>query len=380
MEKRDYYEVLGVSKNASVDEIKSAYKRLAKAHHPDVSSDSKAKEKFQEILEAYTILSDPQKRSNYDQFGHATEGFSGYRGGFEGFGAGGGIDFDFSELFENIGGFGEFGFEDFGFGSLNKKARHRRKGENLRADVTLSFEEAAFGIAKKIELERNESCSACTGTGAKNSELKTCSGCNGRGFITRSQRMPFGVFSTQSMCSKCGGSGKSAMDVCAHCRGKGEIKTRKTIEVIIPAGIETGMHLRVENLGNAGKNGGEPGDLFVVVFVESHDFFKRDHGDLFCEVPISFAQAALGTDLHVQTLKGHSNIKVPDGTQTGTIFRLSQKGIKDIHSEKTGDQFVKVIVETPKKLSKEEKKLFEELEKIHTKKRGRKGFLDGIGL
>ena len=375
VEKKDYYEVLGVAKNASPDDLKAAYKRLAKQLHPDVSADPKAKEKFQEVLEAYTVLSDAQKRQNYDQVGHSTEGFQGYRG-FEGFE--GGVDFDFSELFENLGNFG-FGFDDFGFGG-NRKTRRREKGANLRVDLSVSFDEAAAGFEKKIEVERIENCSACKGTGAKDGVTETCSTCKGSGRVTRSQKTPFGIFSTQTLCGKCQGTGRLAKENCSACKGTGHRSVKKTIEVSIPAGIETGMHLRLSGLGNAGVNGGEAGDLFVVVLVEQHPFFKRDHGDLYCEVPISFSNAALGMELEVATLKGHATVSVPAGTQTGTIFRLKGKGIKDLHSGKVGDQFVKVNIVTPKSLSKEQKRLLEEFQKTEGEQKDKKGFFRSLGL
>ncbi|MDO8624576.1 MAG: DnaJ domain-containing protein, partial [Candidatus Diapherotrites archaeon] len=243
--KRDYYEVLGVAKNATSDEVKAAYKRLAKQYHPDVSTEQKAKEKFQEVLEAYTILSDAQKRQNYDQFGHAAQGFQGYSGGqgFEGFGTSG-IDFDFADLFENLSG---FGFEDFGFGGP-RKATRRQNGQNLRVDVTLSFEDAVFGATQKINLEHIADCGSCNGTGAKNGEVQTCSTCKGSGVVMQMRRMPFGVFQSQSTCGKCGGNGRVAKESCLMCKGTGHRNVKQNVEVKIPAGIETGMHLRLQGL------------------------------------------------------------------------------------------------------------------------------------
>jgi len=237
-EKRDYYEVLGIGKSASADEVKASYKRLAKQFHPDVSSDPKAKEKFQEILEAYNVLSDEQKRANYDQFGHAAEGFSGYQG-FRGFG-GQGMDFDFSDLFENFSGFEGFGeFADL-FGGGRARRSQDRSGENLRVDISISFEEAVFGAAKKIEVERIEECAICKGSGASTGTgKKTCSTCKGHGMVQRTQQTPFGYFATQSTCPKCGGSGEVIEKPCKHCNGKGRIRARRTVEVKVPAGIET---------------------------------------------------------------------------------------------------------------------------------------------
>lgn len=374
-DKRDYYDVLGLSKSASADDVKAAYKRLAKQFHPDVSKDPKAKEKFQEILEAYNVLSDEQKRQNYDQFGHAAEGFSGYQG-FRGFG-GQGMDFDFSDLFENFSGFEGFGeFADL-FGGGRTRRSQDRSGENLRADVSVSFEEAVFGAAKKIEIERIEECESCKGSGAeKGTGKKTCATCKGRGMVQRTQQTPFGYFATQSTCSKCGGSGEVIEKPCRHCNGKGRVRAQKTIEVKIPAGIETGMHLRLQGEGNAGTGKGRKGDLFVVVFVEKHPLFKRDGPDLFVEAPLSFAEAALGTELAVPTLAGKAKLKIPPGTQTDTIFRMKGKGVKNLKNGETGDQFVKVKMITPDKLSKKEKGLFEELQRSNGVSEKRKGFFD----
>jgi molecular chaperone DnaJ len=376
MAKRDYYEVLGVPKSASSEDIKSAYKRLAKQYHPDVSTDPKAKEKFQEVLEAYTILSDVQKRANFDQFGHATEGFQGYSGpqGFDGFGAGG-IDFDFGDLFENLSG---FGFGDFGFASPNQS--RRKTGQNLRMDLAITFEEAVFGATKKIDIEHVENCSACKGTGAKGADVETCATCKGNGFVRSVRRMPFGVFSSQSVCGTCKGRGNTAKESCPQCRGTGHRAVKKSVEVKVPAGASPSRCLRLEGLGNAGENGGSAGDLFVVIMVEKHPFFKRDQADLLCEVPLSFGEAALGTKLEVPALKGTMTVTIPAGTQTGTVFRLKGKGVSDLQTGRTGDKFVKVNVVVPKKLSKEQKKLLSEWEKLEKKNRDPEGFWDRFGF
>ncbi|MFH0954986.1 MAG: molecular chaperone DnaJ [Candidatus Micrarchaeota archaeon] len=363
-EKRDYYDVLGLSKSAGADDVKSAYKRLAKEYHPDVSKDPKAKEKFQEVLEAYSVLSDGQKRQNYDQFGHAAEGFSGYSGGgFGGFG-GAGMDFDFSELFENFGGFEGFGsFADI-FGGQSRRSRGSAAGENLRVDLMISLRDAASGASKEIEVHRTEKCESCSGSGSEQgSSRETCSTCRGHGVVQNSQRTPFGIFSVQTTCPKCKGQGTVIKNPCKICKGKGIQKNSRKIEVRIPAGIETGMHLRLNEEGNASSSGGKNGDLFVVVFVETDEVFKRDGVDLFVESALSFAEAALGTNLRVPTLNGHASVKIPAGTQTGTIFRLKGEGVKDLKTGRKGDEFVKVMVVTPSKLSKEERELFEKLGK-----------------
>jgi molecular chaperone DnaJ len=369
-EKRDYYDVLGVQKGASKEEIKDAYKHMAKQFHPDVSSDPKAKEKFQEVLEAYSVLSDEQKRSNYDQFGHAAEQFQGYQG--QGFGQG--MDFDFSDLFSGMGGFEDL-FREFGFAGAGERPGRRksRHGGNLRVDLNISFEEAAFGVKKEIELERLEKCDECNGKGSKSDGETTCPTCGGHGVIERMQRTPFGIFSTRTTCPKCQGYGKIIKNPCPKCNGKGIIRKKKKIEVNIPAGVNTGNHLRLQGMGDAGELDGQAGDLFVVLFVEKHKFFKRDGPDVFAEIPISFAEAALGTEVDAPTLKGEVKLKIPAGTQSGTIFRLKGKGIKDLDSGKQGAEFIKILIETPQNLSKEQKKLFEELKKMNGIKEKRHG-------
>lgn len=376
-DKRDYYDILGLNKNASADDIKSAYKRLAKEHHPDVSKDPKAKEKFQEILEAYNVLSDEQKRANYDQFGHAAEGFSGYRSGFEGF-SGAGMDFDFSNLFENFSGFEGFGsFSDL-FGGQRTRTRQRH-GENLRIDLSVPFEEAVFGATKTIAVEHVENCESCNGTGGeRGAAKKNCPTCKGRGIVQRTQRTPFGFFSTQTTCNQCHGEGQIVEKPCKTCNGKGRVRKTREIEIQIPAGIETGMHLRVSGQGNVGQNGGRPGDLFVVLFVEKHVFFKRDGADIFLESPITFSEAALGTELHVPTLHGKATIRIPQSTQTDTIFRLKSKGVKDLKTGKTGDQFVKVKVATPTHLTKRQREIISEFGEQNGVKEKREGFFDKL--
>ncbi len=368
-EKRDYYDVLGLKKGASVDEVKKAYKELAKKYHPDLNKEAGAEEKFKEILEAYQVLSDPQKKQNYDQFGHAAEGFQGFRG-FRGFGARG-FDFDFSDIFESFGGssFGDLFKEAFGQGRTGP-----RQGSNLRVDLSISFEEAAFGTEKTVQVERIEECEKCRGIGGQGEE--ECSQCGGNGIIRNTRRTPFGMFTTQTSCGKCSGTGRTIKNVCRKCRGKGRVRERRTIKVKIPAGINNGNHLRLSGEGNAGLNGGKAGDLFVVVFVEEHEIFKRDGADIFAEVPISFAEAALGTKLDVPTLKGEATIKVPAGTQTGTIFRLRGKGVKELQGSGFGDEYVKVIVQTPSKLSKKQRELLEEIAKEEKLKKERSSFFD----
>ncbi len=355
-EKKDYYEVLGLNKGASKEEIKAAYKRLAKKFHPDVSKEPEAEEKFKETMEAYSVLSDPQKKSNYDQFGHAAEGFSGFRGfgdfsGFD-FGQGfGGMGFEFEDFFT---GFGDI------FGSQRAQRKRPRRGLDLRYDLSISFKEAAFGTKKKIEVERVEDCGECGGSGAKKGTKKVrCERCGGSGAQETTKKTFFGVFRARTACSRCGGDGEIIREPCPECGGKGKVKAHRTITVEAPEGIHNGAYLRLKGEGNAGEKGGGNGDLFVVLFIEPHETFKRDGADVFVEVPITFSQAALGTEISAPTLKGKARLKVPAGTQTGTIFKLKGQGIKDLHNGGKGDEYVKVIVRTPQKLGKKEKELFE---------------------
>jgi len=352
-EKREYYEILGLKKGASIQEVKEAYKKLAKKYHPDISKEENAEEKFKEVLEAYSVLSNPQKKENYDKFGHAAEGFQGY-GGFGGQGFDfSAMDFDFDDLFKN------FGFGDI-FGS--RQRRGPRKGVDLRFDLSIEFEESAFGVKKEIEIERIEACDKCSGSGSeKEEDLVSCSQCNGTGMQTHSQRTPFGTFNTRTTCRKCGGEGKTVKNPCTKCNGTGRIRKKRKITVAIPEGIQNGAYLRLRNEGNAGERGAGNGDLYVVIFIEPHEFFKRDEADIYGEVPITFSLAALGGEIDVPTLKGKAKLKVPSGTQTGTIFRLKEKGIKDIEEGGFGDEYIKVILRTPEKLSKKQKELFEEL-------------------
>ncbi|MFH1664037.1 MAG: molecular chaperone DnaJ [archaeon] len=351
--KRDYYEILGLSKGASDSEIKAAYKKLAKKFHPDISKEDNAEEKFKEILEAYSVLSDQQKKANYDQFGHAAEGFQGFGTGTGGFDFSG-TEFDFDDLFSS------FGFGNI-FGSQRKK-RGPRKGLDLRFDLSILFEEAAFGAKKEIEIERVEDCDKCNGTGSEEKDgLISCNQCNGTGMQSSAQRTPFGTFTTRTTCRKCNGEGKTVKNPCTKCNGIGRIKKERKITVSIPEGIQNGAYLRLSGEGNAGERGAGNGDLYVVIFIEPHEFFKRDEADIYGEVPITFSTAALGNEIEVPTLKGKAKLRLPAGTQTGTIFRLKGKGIKDIERSGFGDEYIKVILRTPEKMSGKQKKLLEEL-------------------
>ncbi|MFD1736624.1 molecular chaperone DnaJ [Bacillus salitolerans] len=346
MSKRDYYEVLGLSKGASKDEIKKAYRKLSKQYHPDINKEPGADEKFKEIAEAYEILSDDQKRARYDQYGHTdpNQGF-------------GGADFG--------GGFG--GFEDifdtfFGGGSRRRRDPNApRQGADLQYTMTLEFEEAVFGKETEIEIPREETCNTCDGSGAKpGTKPETCSHCNGSGQLSVEQNTPFGRIVNRRVCHHCSGTGKFIKEKCSTCGGAGKVKKRKKINVKIPAGVDDGQQLRVSGQGEPGINGGPSGDLYVVFRVRAHEFFERDGDDVYCEMPLTFAQAALGDDIEVPTLHGKVKLKIPAGTQTGTKFRLRNKGVPNVRGYGQGDQHIHVRVITPTKLSSRQKELLRE--------------------
>jgi molecular chaperone DnaJ len=368
----DYYKVLGINKGASAEEVKKAYKKLAKQYHPDVSSDPDAEKKFKEVVEAYQVLSDPEKKQNYDNYGDAYKNFQGF--GRQGFGGQGGMDFDFEDIFSQFTGGGGFDFSDI-FGGRGQRKR-RDTGTNLKYNLRISFEEAAFGCEKEIEYDRIKKCEKCDGSGAKGGNTKTCSVCNGQGRVVRQQKTPFGIFRSQSTCPECSGSGEVAETKCLYCNGQGLVTEKEKIKVKVPAGINTGNHLKVAGKGHAGKDG--ESDLYVVIFVESHEIFKRDDFDIYTEVPISFSEAALGSTIEVPTLKGKAELKVPKATQTGTIFKMKNKGIKYLNKDIYGDEFVKVIVETPTKLSKKQKELLEKLSSEDKAAKKRKGLFEKI--
>jgi molecular chaperone DnaJ len=351
MAKRDYYEVLGVAKNASDDELKKVYRKLAMKYHPDRNPDDKsAEEKFKEVKEAYETLTDPKKRELYDRFGHAgvDPNAAGGFGGGQGGGAG------FADVFGDI--FGDiFGGAGGGRGGRSNVYR----GADLRYAMEVTLEQAAAGYATEIRVPSWDGCDACGGTGAKpGTKPKTCHTCNGHGQV----RMQQGFFSVQQTCPTCHGSGKVIPDPCGTCDGAGRIKRTKTLEVKIPAGIDDGMRIRSAGNGEPGINGGPPGDLYVEIRVKEHKVFQRDGDDLHCEIPISITTAALGGKVHVPTLAGGAEIELPEGTQSGKTFRLRGKGIKGVRSSYPGDLYVHVSVETPVRLTEKQKKLLRELE------------------
>ncbi|MDD5902589.1 MAG: molecular chaperone DnaJ [Oscillospiraceae bacterium] len=348
-EKRDYYEVLGVSKGASEDELKKAYRKLAKENHPDLHpGDKECEARFKEINEAYEVLSDSDKRAKYDQFGHAAfdpnQGFGGGGfGGFEGFGGFGDI---FGDIFSGFGGFGG--------GGRNPNAP--RKGDNLRATVNIKFEEAAFGVKKEVFVAKVEQCPDCKGTGcAEGTTAEVCPDCKGTGSVKTTQRTPFGMVQSTGQCPKCKGRGKIIHTPCKSCRGVGSVRRQHKVTVTVPAGIDDGQTISLRGQGNAGINGGPAGDLLITVLVQPHARFERDGASILLEQEISFTQAALGSDVEVPTLDGKVKLNIPEGTQPGSVFRLKGKGVPYLRANGRGDQFVTVKVAVPKNMSSAQK-------------------------
>lgn len=365
--KRDYYEVLGVSKNATEAEIKKAYKKMARKYHPDLNRDNpkEAEEKFKEVNEAYEVLSNPQKKAQYDQFGHAAfDGTGGAGGGFGGFGGFG------------QGGFGGEGFGDifdmfFGGSGAGGSARRRgpERGSDLRYNLSISFEEAAFGKTVELNIPRTEKCSSCNGTGAAaGTHPETCPDCHGTGQVQFTQNTPFGRMVNQRTCSRCSGTGEIVKTPCKDCNGKGVKSVRSKVEVKIPAGVDTGNRIRVAGEGEAGVRGGSTGDLYVYITVKDHKFFKREGTEIICEVPITFVQASLGDTIEVPTLDGKVEMKIPAGIQSGTIMRLKGKGIPFLRGAGRGDQHVRIKVLTPQKLTDRQKELLREFAGIKNDK------------
>ena len=377
-EKRDYYEVLGIGKNASDAEIKSAYRKLAKKYHPDLNPGNKeAEEKFKEVNEANDVLSDPEKRKRYDQFGFAgvDPNYAAGQGGGGGFGGFGGVDL--GDIFGDIfgGGFGGFG------GSARTNPNAPRKGHDIQASVILTFEEAAHGCSKKVTVNRQQTCPDCSGSGAeKGTSPETCTQCGGRGYVVTQQRTPFGVMQSQQPCPTCGGRGTIVKNPCKTCRGTGKTTSRKTLDVTIPAGIDDDQNLALRGQGDAGSNGGPAGDVIVHVTVKNDAVFERDGYDVYVKVPITFSQAVLGAEIEVPTVDGKVMQKIPEGTQSGTKFRLRGQGIQYLNGRGRGDQYVIVEVEIPKKLKRAQRealKAFEDSLKEENYEK-RKGFFKNL--
>jgi len=347
---QDYYEILGVTRDASADQIKSAYRKSALKWHPDRNPQNKAEaeENFRLASEAYSVLSDPQKRSAYDRFGHAGLGNRGFDAS--------GFNATIFEEFQDI--FGDLFGEAFGGGGGRRGGRSRgQRGADLRYDMTLSFEEAAAGVASKIHISRREHCETCKGTGAKpGSGMVTCRSCGGRGQMVYQQ----GFFSITRTCPACQGAGQTIKEVCASCRGQGRIERERTLEVGVPAGVESGTRLRMAGQGEPGTNGGSAGDLYIFLEVKEHPFFERRGADLYCTIPVSFPQAALGATIKIPTLQGEADFQIPEGTQSGQIFRQRSKGLPNPHGGR-GDLYVNIQVVVPSKLTREQKRTLEQL-------------------
>ncbi len=355
-DKRDYYEVLGVPKGSSADEIKKAYRQAAKKYHPDLNKDNPeaAAEKFKEVNEAYEVLSDDQKRAAYDQYGHAgVDPNAGFGGGGFGGGFGG---FDMGDIFDSFFG--------GGFGGSARASNGPRRGGDIQQEVELTFKEAAFGVERDIGVLRVEECDDCKGSGAANgSSPETCAVCHGSGQVKSTQRTPLGNFVTQRTCSACGGKGTIIKNPCSKCSGKGRVRRRKNISVKIPAGIDNGQTISVRGEGDRGTRGGSSGDLFVTIRIKPHDFFKREGNTVLCEIPITFVQATLGCDIEIPTIDGFVNYHIPEGTQTDTVFKIKGKGIPSLRGYGRGEQHVRVKVEVPKNLSQRQKELLREFDK-----------------
>lgn len=379
-EKRDFYEVLGVQKGASEDEIKKAYRQKAKQYHPDLNpGDKTAEAKMKEVNEAYEVLSDSQKRAKYDQFGHAgVDPNFGAGSASSGYGAGGYGGFDFGDL----GDLGDIFSSFFGGGARSyTTANSPRRGSDIQASVTISFEEAAKGCRKEITFHRIEDCPDCHGSGAaRGTSARTCPDCGGRGQVRVQQRTPLGTMTTQRTCSRCNGTGKIIDTPCQTCSGKGKVRRKHTQMVDVPAGIDDRQAFNMRGMGDMGFNGGPSGDLHIVVNVRPHAIFERDGYDVWCEIPITFSQAALGAEITVPTLDGKVSYRIHEGTQPGDVFKFANKGIQNLNGRGRGSQYVRVTIEVPKNLTEKQKQILSEFESAATEKNypKKKGFFDKI--
>ncbi len=358
MEDKDYFRILGVSRDASEEEIKKSYRKIAMLYHPDRNPENKeAEEKFKLASEAYEVLRDPEKREIYDRYGIEGlkgTGFTGFRG--------------FDDIFSAFGDI----FEDFfGFGSPYKRRTRARQGADLRYDLKISFYEAAFGIETEIDIPKIAMCEECNGTGAKPGTYPTqCPNCKGTGQVTRSQ----GFFTISTTCGQCHGDGKFIPHPCKECRGAGKVRKDKKIQIKIPPGVDMGSKLRIRGEGEPGERGGPPGDLFVFIYVEPHDFFSREGDEILCQIPISFPQAALGAEMEIPTLNGKKKISIPKGTESGEILRIKGEGFPKLKGYGRGDQLVQVIVKTPKNLTKRQEEILREFEEVSGRKEKEEGW------
>lgn len=365
-DKRDYYEVLGLQKGASEDEIKKAYRSLAKKYHPDVNKASDAEEKFKEINEAYEVLSDPSKRATYDQFGFSGMDGSGF-GDFSGFSSGG--FGDLNDIFSSF--FGGDSMSGFSSRYSRRNPNGPKRGQDRYMRLTIPFLDACFGKKETINIDFDEKCSKCGGSGAESaSDIETCPTCNGAGSVLKQQRTAFGIFQSQGVCPDCNGTGKRIKKICPECHGVGHTRRKVNVDINIPAGINDGQSLRVPGRGEAGSNGGDNGDLYIEINVQRHDKFYRDGNTIYLDIPISAIDATLGTKIDIPTIQGDVSMKIPSGTQTGKQFKLKGKGVKDIRTGKNGDQIVTVNVVVDEDLSKREKELYKELQELQGTKKG----------
>ncbi|MEK6967350.1 MAG: molecular chaperone DnaJ [Nanoarchaeota archaeon] len=351
---KDYYETLGVPRGANQDEIKKAYKKLAKTHHPDLNKEAGATEKFKELNEAASVLLDDKKRAQYDKYGTTAEGFGGGAQGFDF----GGTEFDFDDIFSTF----------FGNQTGGRRRQRQTRGHDLRYDLDLTLEEAAKGIKKELRIPRLEACETCKGSGAENpDDVVICQACSGSGVERKSQRTPFGYFTTSATCSSCRGAGKTVRKKCRDCNGQGRAQKTRKIIVSIPAGVDSGSRLRIAGEGEAGQ-GGSPGDLYVVIEVSPHELFERRGNDVYIEASIPFTTASMGGELEVPRLDGKATLKIPAGTQSNTFFRMRGHGIPDLSSGDPGSEYVRVVIEVPKNLTKKQKELLQQFAKEDTNK------------
>ncbi|MGL5041640.1 MAG: molecular chaperone DnaJ [Culicoidibacterales bacterium] len=353
-DKKDYYDVLGITKSSTKEEVKKAFKKQAKKYHPDINKAPEAVEKYKELQEAYGILSDDTKKAQYDQYGHSA---------FEQGGAGGysSSDFDFGDIFG--GGFGDIFGDIFGGGTSRRQSSGPKRGADLETQIVIEFEEAAFGVSKKITVRRRMECKKCRGVGAENaSDVQTCGQCHGSGRVKVAQNTPFGRMMSEAACPTCQGEGKVFKNKCSACHGQGITEGEKVLDVSIPAGIDNGQTVRLTGEGNAGAKGGPNGDLYVHIRVKAHDFFVREGQNIYCSLPVTYTQATLGAEIEVPTLTGKVKLSIPGGTQADTEFRLKEKGVVSVHGGAKGSQYVKIRIVVPKKLTKRQKELLEELQ------------------